>query len=98
MAGEAPARRVARAAFAAASCEPQPDQGRRCTCARSLRSRRQVPRRCAVRVTPPRIKLGESITLDLSLQPSGKKAQALVIDYAIHHVKASGGTSPKVFK
>jgi len=49
-------------------------------------------------VTPPRIKLGESITLDLRLQPSGKKAQALVIDYAIHHVKASGGTSPKVFK
>jgi 3-methyladenine DNA glycosylase AlkC len=51
-----------------------------------------------LRVTPQRIALGDSLTLEVMLQPGGKRAQALVIDYAIHHVKANGGTSPKVFK
>jgi len=51
-----------------------------------------------LRVAPARIALGDKLTLEVMLQPSGKRAQALVIDYAIHHVKANGGTSPKVFK
>lgn len=49
-------------------------------------------------IVPSRIKLGEAITLDVTLQPTGKTPQSLVIDYAVHHVKANGGTSPKVFK
>ena len=49
-------------------------------------------------VSPRRIALGDAITLEVGLQPTGKRPQSLVIDYAIHHVKANGGTSPKVFK
>ncbi|MCR5883044.1 DNA alkylation repair protein [Rhizobacter sp. J219] len=45
-----------------------------------------------------RAKLGESLTLVLTLQSTAKRAQRLAIDYAVHHVKANGGTSPKVFK
>jgi 3-methyladenine DNA glycosylase AlkC len=45
-----------------------------------------------------RAKLGESLTLVLTLQSTAKRAQRLAIDYAVHHVKANGDTSPKVFK
>lgn len=45
-----------------------------------------------------RAKLGESLTLVLTLESTAKRAQRLAIDYAVHHVKANGDTSPKVFK
>ncbi len=45
-----------------------------------------------------RAKVGESMGFVLTLRASGKQAQRLAIDYAVHHVKAKGGTSPKVFK
>jgi hypothetical protein len=35
---------------------------------------------------------------ELCLTSISKKAQPLVIDYAIHHRKANGGTTAKVFK
>lgn len=47
---------------------------------------------------PKRIVLGDSLELTVVLRSSARKAQKLVVDYAVHHVKASGGTSPKVFK
>jgi 3-methyladenine DNA glycosylase AlkC len=49
-------------------------------------------------VTPRRVVLGGAIVLDVTLQSAAKRTQTLVVDYAIHHVKANGGTSPKVFK
>jgi 3-methyladenine DNA glycosylase AlkC len=51
-----------------------------------------------LQVSPRRIALGGSITLALTLRSRAKRAQTLVVDYAIHHVKANGSTSPKVFK
>ena len=54
--------------------------------------------RCKLTVAPKRICVGDSVQLVLSLQSSSIAAQALLIDYAIHHVKANGSTSPKVFK
>ena len=51
-----------------------------------------------LRLTPGRVALGASLTLDVTLSARGRKAQALAIDYAVHHVKANGSTSPKVFK
>ena len=45
-----------------------------------------------------RAKVGESLALLLSLQATAKRAQRLAIDYAVHHVKARGDTSAKVFK
>jgi 3-methyladenine DNA glycosylase AlkC len=45
-----------------------------------------------------RVELGGSIELRLRLQSSAARAQKLAIDYAVHHVKANGETTPKVFK
>ena len=49
-------------------------------------------------VAPARVALGGEVTFTLHLQSSTKRAQTLAIDYLVHHVKAHGGTSPKVFK
>ncbi len=42
--------------------------------------------------------LGDELCLSVLLQSSQRRSQTLVIDYAVHHVKANGRTSPKVFK
>ncbi|MBL0937845.1 MAG: DNA alkylation repair protein [Gemmatimonadaceae bacterium] len=49
-------------------------------------------------LTPRRLALGGALTMQVTLTSSSKKAQDLVIDYVVHHVKANGETSPKVFK
>jgi 3-methyladenine DNA glycosylase AlkC len=49
-------------------------------------------------VTPRRLVLGGSLRLSVQLRSSSRRAQKLVIDYVVHHVKADGSTSPKVFK
>ena len=50
------------------------------------------------RVEPAHIKMDEAITIQLTLQSNSDTPQNLLIDYAIHFVKANGTTSPKVFK
>ena len=52
----------------------------------------------ALKVTPARVALGDTVTLTLHLQSTARSAQTLHIDCVLHHVKAHGGTSPKVFK
>ncbi|ACB34377.1 conserved hypothetical protein [Leptothrix cholodnii SP-6] len=52
----------------------------------------------ALRIGPARIRLGEAVELSLTLRSTAAAAQALVVDYVVHHVKAGGSTSPKVFK
>lgn len=47
---------------------------------------------------PTRVAIGGEMTLRLVLRSTAAKPQRLVIDYAVHHVKANGSTSPKVFK
>jgi len=49
-------------------------------------------------IRPARVALGGSVALTATLASSAAKPQALVVDYAVHHVKADGSTSPKVFK
>lgn len=49
-------------------------------------------------VEPRRIRLGEAVELRLRLASSARRAQALAIDYVVHHVRADGTASPKVFK
>lgn len=49
-------------------------------------------------VAPTRVAIGGETTLRLVLRSTAAKPQRLVIDYAVHHVKANGSTSPKVFK
>jgi 3-methyladenine DNA glycosylase AlkC len=49
-------------------------------------------------IAPKRIALGGSVTLSLHLRSTADDVQPLVVDYAVHHVKADGSTRPKVFK
>lgn len=42
--------------------------------------------------------VGGSIGLHVCLQSGSRLAQDLVVDYVVHHVRANGSTSPKVFK
>jgi len=49
-------------------------------------------------IKTPRVHFGEVLEFEMSLLSDAVKAQNLVIDYIIHHRKANGGTTPKVFK
>ena len=49
-------------------------------------------------VAPARVVVGDDLTLKLLLRSTSPKPQRLMIDYAVHHMKANGSTSPKVFK
>ena len=51
-------------------------------------------------VSPKAVRIGQTLQLQLqlTLRSTAAKAQPLQIDYAVHHVKASGAASAKVFK
>jgi len=49
-------------------------------------------------VTPQAVRLGDRVSLAFRLRSTSTTSQRLIIDYAIHYVKKSGGTSAKVFK
>lgn len=51
-----------------------------------------------LRLRPKRVAVGGALELTLELTSTARKPQRLAIDYVVHHVKANGGTSPKVFK
>jgi 3-methyladenine DNA glycosylase AlkC len=53
---------------------------------------------CDFRVEPRRVALGGRIALSFRLESTARRSQRLVVDYAIHYVKKSGGASPRVFK
>jgi 3-methyladenine DNA glycosylase AlkC len=42
--------------------------------------------------------VGDSLALKATVRSTSDQAQQLVIDYAVHHVRNNGSTSPKVFK
>jgi len=47
---------------------------------------------------PRTVRLGGQIELAVTLASTARRPQKLAIDYAVHHVKADGSLSPKVFK
>lgn len=49
-------------------------------------------------VKPAKVLLGDSVSFTLVVTSTSPQPQKLAIDYTVHHVKADGGTSPKVFK
>jgi 3-methyladenine DNA glycosylase AlkC len=49
-------------------------------------------------LNPATAAIGESVVLQVDLESDQDRPQALVIDYLVHHVRANGRTSPKVFK
>ena len=42
--------------------------------------------------------MGDVVGLHIGLHSRARQAQKLVVDYAVHYVKAHGGSTPKVFK
>ncbi len=51
-----------------------------------------------IAVVTPQVRFGEALVFEIDLEAEGTETQRLVLDYAIHHVKANGKTTPKVFK
>ncbi len=47
---------------------------------------------------PATVVLGGKVTLTAQVQSSATVDQELLLDYVVHHVRANGKTSPKVFK
>ncbi|MBB4190777.1 3-methyladenine DNA glycosylase AlkC [Rhizobium aethiopicum] len=54
--------------------------------------------RCELRLLNGEVMFGEGLDFEIRLTNAGEVEHALMIDYAIHHVKADGSLSPKVFK
>lgn len=50
------------------------------------------------RVSPKRLALGASVSIEVELVSRAKRDQTLRIDYAVHFRKADGKQSPKVFR
>lgn len=62
-----------------------------------------VGKKPAVRVeglvlTPNRVRLGSELRFELTLTSTARSRQDLMVDYAVHFVKANGTRRPKVFK
>ncbi|MFT5259145.1 MAG: 3-methyladenine DNA glycosylase AlkC [Cryomorphaceae bacterium] len=51
-----------------------------------------------LKILTPQVTLGNALSFELALESTSDTSQPLIIDYAIHHRKANGTTSPKVFK
>jgi 3-methyladenine DNA glycosylase AlkC len=52
----------------------------------------------AFRLTPKAVRIGDALRFSFELVSTGEKHQDLLVDYAVHFVKANGSTSRKVFK
>lgn len=52
----------------------------------------------SLQASPTRLELGDRLSLTATVTSMSERSQRLVVDYVIHYVKASGGTSEKVFK
>ncbi|OWV76600.1 DNA alkylation repair protein [Rhizobium sp. R339] len=53
---------------------------------------------CELRLLSSEVMFGEGLDFEIRVTNAGEIEHALMIDYAIHHVKADGSLSPKVFK
>ncbi|WP_137920772.1 DNA alkylation repair protein [Hydrogenophaga sp. 2FB] len=49
-------------------------------------------------LSAPRASVGGDMGLRVRLRSTARQPQLLVVDYAVHHVRANGSASPKVFK
>jgi 3-methyladenine DNA glycosylase AlkC len=52
----------------------------------------------ALTVLTPVVRLGEALSFEVAFRSDADSEQSLMVDYVIHHRKANGTTSPKVFK
>jgi 3-methyladenine DNA glycosylase AlkC len=59
---------------------------------------RPLQGRAQLQLAPAQVVLGGAVQLTLSLRSTAATPQRLAVDYTVHHVKADGNHSPKVFK
>ena len=52
----------------------------------------------SIEIDTPDVLFGEALQFSFTLQSNSNEEQALMLDYIIHHQKANGSSSPKVFK
>jgi 3-methyladenine DNA glycosylase AlkC len=52
----------------------------------------------AAKLEPRRVKLGATMTFSFDLVSKARQEQELLVDFAVHFVKANGSRRPKVFK
>ncbi len=52
----------------------------------------------SIDILTPEVVFGGALQFTMTICSDSKQNQALMIDYIIHHQKANGTTSPKVFK
>jgi 3-methyladenine DNA glycosylase AlkC len=52
----------------------------------------------SMNVAPKKVRLGDPLQFSLKLKSESKSIQTVVVDYAVHHIKATGKTNAKVFK
>lgn len=57
-----------------------------------------VIQQATIKILTPEVIFGSALEFTLSLDSGSKQEQAMMIDFIIHHRKANGKTSPKVFK
>ena len=50
------------------------------------------------RLTPRRVPIGGRVSIELLIRSRARAAQQLLLDLAVHFVKANGRTAPKIFK
>ncbi|MFZ5469806.1 MAG: DNA alkylation repair protein [Myxococcota bacterium] len=51
-----------------------------------------------VRIEPKKVVIGERVAVRFTLRSTARSSQSLLVDLAVHFVKANGNGSPKVFK
>lgn len=52
----------------------------------------------AFKIKGKKLKIGETLEFEISLESHAKKSQRIIIDYLIYFIKADGSLKPKVFK
>lgn len=51
-----------------------------------------------IRITPKRVPIGQRVSVEFVVRSRASRSQDLLLDLAVHFVKANGATAPKVFK
>lgn len=51
-----------------------------------------------VRISPARVSIGERVSVGFALRNTSRTPQNVLVDLAVHFVKANGSAAPKVFK
>ena len=54
--------------------------------------------RASLRLSAKSVKIGGELEIEVSLSSKTDRSQKLVVDYVVHHRRASGKSTPKVFK